>query len=139
MSKTIGGNLSCSFCGKSQKEVKKLIAGPGVYICDECIDLCNDIIVEEKERDTSNRSTFKIPKPMEIKDHLDEYVIGQDHAKKALSVAVHNHYKRINNVPVGKKVDHIDIAKSNILLIGPQYPLKFSKVLAGLPRHSHLG
>ena len=108
--------LRCSFCGKSQNEVKKLIAGPGVYICDECIDLCTDIIEEEKEREESTKATFKVPKPQEIKEHLDEYVIGQDRAKKALSVAVHNHYKRINS---GKKKDDVEIAKSNILLIGP--------------------
>ena len=110
------GLLRCSFCGKSQNEVKKLIAGPGVYICDECIDLCTDIIEEEKEREESTKTTFKVPKPKEIKDHLDEYVIGQDMAKKALSVAVHNHYKRINST---KKKDDIEISKSNILLIGP--------------------
>ena len=109
--------LRCSFCGKSQNEVKKLIAGPGVYICDECIDLCTDIIEEEKDReDSSTGASFKVPKPIEIKEHLDEYVIGQNAAKKALSVAVHNHYKRINS---GKKKDDVEIAKSNILLIGP--------------------
>lgn len=110
--------LHCSFCGKSQKEVKKLIAGPQVYICDECIDLCNDIIIEEKERETTDSSPqFKVPKPIEIKERLDEYVIGQDAAKRALSVAVHNHYKRISQ---GKtKKDDIDLQKSNILLVGP--------------------
>ncbi|MCB0413095.1 MAG: ATP-dependent Clp protease ATP-binding subunit ClpX [Bdellovibrionales bacterium] len=113
-----GGNLSCSFCGKSQKEVKKLIAGPGVYICDECIDLCNDIIAEERERDTQSKTSFSIPKPKDIKEHLDDYVIGQNRAKKALSVAVHNHYKRVNHSGTGKKSE-IEIAKSNILLIGP--------------------
>ena len=115
--KDLSGALSCSFCGKSQKEVKKLIAGPGVYICDECIDLCNDIIAEERERDQSQKATLKVPKPKEIKDHLDEFVIGQEQAKKALSVAVHNHYKRVNSTK-GKK-DDVEIAKSNILLIGP--------------------
>ena len=115
--KDLSGSLSCSFCGKSQKEVKKLIAGPGVYICDECIDLCNDIIAEERERDQSQKATLKVPKPKEIKDHLDEFVIGQEQAKKALSVAVHNHYKRVNSTK-GKK-DDVEIAKSNILLIGP--------------------
>lgn len=115
--KDFGGSLSCSFCGKSQKEVKKLIAGPGVYICDECIDLCNDIIAEERERDESQKATFKVPKPAEIKEHLDEYVIGQHKAKKALAVAVHNHYKRVNSLK-GKKGE-VEIAKSNILLIGP--------------------
>ena len=111
-------NLNCSFCGKSQKEVKKLIAGPGVYICDECIDLCNDIIVEEKERDTPEASSsFKVPKPIEIKEQLDEYVIGQDSAKRALAVAVHNHYKRINAGK--KKKGEVELQKSNILLVGP--------------------
>ncbi len=108
--------LRCSFCGKSQNEVKKLIAGPGVYICDECIDLCTDIIEEEKGREESTSPQFKVPKPSEIKEHLDEYVIGQDYAKKALAVAVHNHYKRINS---SKKKDDVEISKSNILLIGP--------------------
>lgn len=115
--KDLSGALSCSFCGKSQKEVKKLIAGPGVYICDECIDLCNDIIAEERERDQSQKATLKVPKPKEIKDHLDEFVIGQEQAKKALSVAVHNHYKRVNSTK--NKKDDVEIAKSNILLIGP--------------------
>lgn len=116
--KTNYGALACSFCGKSQKEVKKLIAGPGVYICDECIDLCNDIIVEEKEREDTTRGSLKVPRPSEIKAHLDEYVIGQEMAKKSLSVAVHNHYKRINSGK-SKKKDDVEIAKSNILLIGP--------------------
>jgi len=114
---TLNSNLRCSFCGKSQKEVKKLIAGPGVYICDECIDLCNDIIVEEKEKEVSVKGSLKVPRPAEIKAHLDEYVIGQTEAKKALAVAVHNHYKRINATG-GKKQD-IELQKSNILLIGP--------------------
>lgn len=113
-----GGSLSCSFCGKSQKEVKKLIAGPGVYICDECIDLCNDIIAEEKGKDTAVGGELNVPKPIDIKAHLDDYVIGQDFAKKALSVAVHNHYKRINSIS-SKRKDDVEIAKSNILLIGP--------------------
>jgi ATP-dependent Clp protease ATP-binding subunit ClpX len=113
------GSLCCSFCGKSQKEVKKLIAGPGVYICDECIELCNDIIAEEREREESSKVSLKVPKPVDIKSYLDDYVIGQDTAKKALSVAVHNHYKRINNISKGKKKDEVDISKSNILLIGP--------------------
>jgi ATP-dependent Clp protease ATP-binding subunit ClpX len=113
------GSLCCSFCGKSQKEVKKLIAGPGVYICDECIELCNDIIAEEREREESSKVSLKVPKPVDIKSYLDDYVIGQDTAKKALSVAVHNHYKRINNISKGKKKDDVDISKSNILLIGP--------------------
>lgn len=112
------GTLRCSFCGKGQKEVKKLIAGPGVYICDECIDLCMDIIDEEKERETSVKGTFKVPKPSDIKTYLDDYVIGQDYAKKALAVAVHNHYKRINSV-TGKKAQDVELQKSNIMLIGP--------------------
>lgn len=117
---TTNGSLRCSFCGKGQKEVKKLIAGPGVYICDECIDLCNDIIDEEKEREHSVKGTFKVPKPMDIKAHLDDFVIGQTLAKKSLAVAVHNHYKRINNLGVGgKKGSEVELQKSNILLIGP--------------------
>ena len=117
--KTEGGNygtvLRCSFCGKSQDEVRKLIAGPTVYICDECIELCNEIIAEEaEERFVPGRMT--VPKPMEIKAKLDEYVIGQEHAKKILSVAVHNHYKRIDGrVQSGD----VELQKSNILLIGP--------------------
>src|ERR1051325_8254287 len=91
------GNLSCSFCGKSQKEVKKLIAGPTVYICDECIGLCNDIIAEEIEKEEQSYGTEAIPKPAAIKKILDEYVIGQERAKKILAVAVHNHYKRIDS------------------------------------------
>ncbi len=118
MSKKDGfGSLCCNFCGKGQKEVKKLIAGPGVYICDECIDLCNDIIAEEMDKEISSQSTFKVPKPIDIMSHLDDYVIGQKSAKKALSVAVHNHYKRINSKKNGK--DDVEIAKSNILLVGP--------------------
>lgn len=117
MNKKAPSGLSCSFCGKSQKEVKKLIAGPGVYICDECIDLCNDIIAEEREKEVHVEGEgFKVPKPQEIKEFLDGYVIGQDSAKKALSVAVHNHYKRINSA---SKKDDIELQKSNILLIGP--------------------
>jgi ATP-dependent Clp protease ATP-binding subunit ClpX len=117
--KTEGGNygtvLRCSFCGKSQDEVRKLIAGPTVYICDECIALCNEIIAEEaEERFIPGRMT--VPKPMEIRAKLDEYVIGQEHAKKILSVAVHNHYKRIDGRVQSADVE---IQKSNILLIGP--------------------
>ena len=89
------GNLVCSFCGKSQDEVRKLIAGPTVYICDECIDLCNDIIAEECDQEETLSSTSAVPKPSEIKKVLDQYVIGQERAKKILAVAVHNHYKRI--------------------------------------------
>ncbi|OGQ79639.1 MAG: ATP-dependent protease ATP-binding subunit ClpX [Deltaproteobacteria bacterium RIFOXYA12_FULL_58_15] len=112
-----GGTLVCSFCGKSQKEVKKLIAGPTVYICDECIGLCNDIIAEEFENDESkDRGRLAIPKPSEIKSVLDEYVIGQERAKKVLSVAVHNHYKRID---VRVAMDDVELQKSNILMLGP--------------------
>ena len=110
------GNLSCSFCGKSQKEVKKLIAGPTVYICDECIGLCNDIIAEEVEKDEPYAGSAPIPKPSEIKTILDDYVIGQDRAKKILAVAVHNHYKRIDS---RVSSDDVELAKSNILLLGP--------------------
>lgn len=116
---TTNGSLRCSFCGKGQREVKKLIAGPGVYICDECIDLCNDIIVEEKEKDTQTKGQFKVPKPVDIKNHLDDYVIGQSTAKKSLAVAVHNHYKRVNNLTGSKKSSEVELQKSNILLIGP--------------------
>ena len=111
------GTLCCSFCGKGQKEVKKLIAGPGVYICDECIDLCNDIMLEEREREQTHAPKMKVPKPIEIKEHLDEFVIGQKMAKKSLSVAVHNHYKRVN--AKSRVKDDVELAKSNVLLIGP--------------------
>jgi ATP-dependent Clp protease ATP-binding subunit ClpX len=110
------GNLFCSFCGKNQDEVRKLIAGPSVYICDECIELCNDIIAEENEREAVNQRKSTIPKPCEIKEALDEYVIGQERAKKILSVAVHNHYKRIDSTV---SLDGVELQKSNILLIGP--------------------
>ena len=109
-------NLCCSFCGKSQREVRKLIAGPTVYICDECIDLCNDIIAEENARATQVVSRSTVPKPADIKKILDEYVIGQEKAKKILSVAVHNHYKRIENRAAAGDVE---LQKSNILLVGP--------------------
>ncbi|HEX5903773.1 MAG TPA: ATP-dependent Clp protease ATP-binding subunit ClpX, partial [Actinomycetota bacterium] len=107
--------LKCSFCGKSQKQVKKLIAGPGVYICDECIDLCNEII-EEELSETSELKLEELPKPQEIYAFLDEYVIGQDNAKKVLSVAVYNHYKRIQ---VGAKDQDVELQKSNIMILGP--------------------
>jgi ATP-dependent Clp protease ATP-binding subunit ClpX len=110
------GNLSCSFCGKSQKEVKKLIAGPTVYICDECIGLCNDIIAEEVEKDEPYAGQAPIPKPTDIKATLDEYVVGQHRAKKILAVAVHNHYKRIDS---RVSSDDVELGKSNILLLGP--------------------
>jgi ATP-dependent Clp protease ATP-binding subunit ClpX len=110
------GNLNCSFCGKSQKEVKKLIAGPTVYICDECIGLCNDIIAEEVEKEEPYAGSTPVPKPSEIKSILDDYVIGQERAKKILAVAVHNHYKRIDS---RVSADDVELAKSNILLLGP--------------------
>jgi ATP-dependent Clp protease ATP-binding subunit ClpX len=108
--------LCCSFCGKSQKEVKKLIAGPTVYICDECIGLCNDIIAEEIDREETKDTKLRIPRPSEIKSVLDEYVIGQERAKKALAVAVHNHYKRVESKIA---MDDVELQKSNILLLGP--------------------
>src|SRR5213082_727709 len=111
-----GDLLKCSFCGKSQKQVKKLIAGPGVYICEECIDLCNEII-EEELSETSELRFDELPKPREIYEFLNDYVIGQDYAKKILSVAVYNHYKRVQ---VGAYTDaEVELAKSNILLLGP--------------------
>src|SRR5213595_353788 len=110
------GNLVCSFCGKSQDEVRKLIAGPTVYICDECIDLCNDIIAEEVDQEETLSSTSAVPKPSEIKKVLDQYVIGQERAKKILAVAVHNHYKRIDSQLV---TGDVELQKSNILLVGP--------------------
>ncbi|HWI55006.1 MAG TPA: ATP-dependent Clp protease ATP-binding subunit ClpX, partial [Desulfobacteria bacterium] len=109
------GQLKCSFCGKLQDQVKKLVAGPGVYICDECIELCNEIIEEELSEDIG-LEMGDLPKPKEIKEILDQYVIGQESAKKALSVAVYNHYKRIN---IGSKVDDVELQKSNIVMLGP--------------------
>ena len=110
------GQLKCSFCGKSQEQVRKLVAGPGVYICDECIELCNEIIEEEFSED-SEVELKDVPKPKEIRQILDQYVIGQDEAKKSLSVAVYNHYKRINRTQ--GKADEVELQKSNILMIGP--------------------
>ncbi|MEE1131305.1 MAG: ATP-dependent protease ATP-binding subunit ClpX [Caryophanon sp.] len=109
------GNLKCSFCGKPQEQVRKLVAGPGVYICDECIELCSEIVVEELGVEEAVELK-EIPKPKEILNILDEYVIGQERAKKALSVAVYNHYKRINS---NSKIDDVELSKSNIVLIGP--------------------
>ncbi|HOB12040.1 MAG TPA: ATP-dependent protease ATP-binding subunit ClpX [Syntrophomonadaceae bacterium] len=109
------GQLKCSFCGKTQDQVKKLVAGPGVYICDECIELCNEII-EEELADDLGFELGDIPKPQEIREILDEYVISQDRAKKALAVAVYNHYKRIN---LGTKLDDVELQKSNIMMLGP--------------------
>jgi ATP-dependent Clp protease ATP-binding subunit ClpX len=108
--------LVCSFCSRTQEEVRKLIAGPSVYICDECIELCNDIIRDEVDTETVVANQSKVPKPKDIKAFLDQYVVGQDFAKRALSVAVHNHYKRLESKATGADVE---IAKSNILLIGP--------------------
>ncbi len=113
-----GELLKCSFCGKSQKQVKKLIAGPGVYICDECIDLCNEII-EEELSETSELRFDELPKPREIYQFLNDYIIGQEQAKKILSVAVYNHYKRVQLDGAGRGDDEVELAKSNIMLIGP--------------------
>ncbi len=109
------GELKCSFCGKDQEQVKKLVAGPGVYICDECIELCNEIIEEELDEEMELEFN-KVPKPREIKEILDQYVIGQERAKKSLSVAVYNHYKRVNSNMV---VDDVELQKSNIMMVGP--------------------
>lgn len=110
-------NLVCSFCGKTQDDVKKLVAGPGVYICDECVDLCNDILTEELDDSGKKSPKTKVPAPKEINDFLNQYIIGQDYAKKVLSVAVHNHYKRIQNNS-SARLD-VELQKSNIMLIGP--------------------
>ncbi len=109
------GQLKCSFCGKTQEQVRKLVAGPGVYICDECIELCNEII-EEEIGEESDLGFVELPKPQDINEVLDQYVIGQEGAKKSLSVAVYNHYKRVN---AGQKVEDVELQKSNIVLIGP--------------------
>ena len=113
------GGLHCSFCGKGQREVKKLIAGPNVYICDECIQLCNDIIAEEVDKEDIETTSGKVPKPKEINKILDDYIVGQEQAKKTLAVAVHNHYKRIESSATKDKDDGVELSKSNILLIGP--------------------
>ena len=111
-----GGQLTCSFCGKAQEEVKKLIAGPAVYICDECIELCKDIIAEETQLDEPASRAGKLPKPAEIKEILDDFVVGQERAKKVLAVAVYNHYKRVEGA---ERPGDIEVQKSNILLLGP--------------------
>ena len=113
-----GKLLYCSFCGKSQHEVRKLIAGPSVFVCDECVELCNDIIREELE-EKAEKTREKLPKPQEIKSILDDYVIGQERAKKVLAVAVYNHYKRLQSAGAERSRDEVELAKSNILLIGP--------------------
>src|SRR5258708_38545891 len=112
--------LCCSFCGKSQNDVRKLIAGPGVYVCNECIDICNEIINDDEQNETASVRT-NLPKPQEIKAFLDEYVIGQDESKKRLSVAVYQHYKRLE---LAKLRSDIELQKSNILLIGPTGTVK---------------
>ena len=111
----------CSFCGKSQAEVRKLIAGPGVYICDSCITICRGILEKEfKDETRKTKPAFRVPKPVEIKKMLDQHVNGQDHAKKVLSVAVHNHYKRLTQSTTNlEALDDVEIEKSNILLLGP--------------------
>ena len=111
-----GKLLYCSFCGKSQHEVRKLIAGPSVFVCDECVDLCNDIIREEIQEKETDKGARKLPIPEEIKNTLDEYVIGQESAKKVLSVAVYNHYKRLH---YDKASSDVELSKSNILMVGP--------------------
>src|SRR6202023_1538768 len=115
-----GDLLKCSFCGKSQKQVKKLIAGPGVYICDECIDLCNEII-EEELADADEVKLDELPKPAEIREFLEGYVIGQDTAKRTLAVAVYNHYKRIRagEKAAGPRYEPVALTKSNIMMLGP--------------------
>ena len=117
-------SVKCSFCGKTQNAVEKLIAGPGVFICDECIKACNNILEEEMYEDENSTAYTlndeeKLPTPFQIKDILDEYVIGQDEAKKTLAVAVYNHYKRINNYENGDSKNDVEIQKSNVLLLGP--------------------
>lgn len=111
------GNISCSFCGKSQDQVKKIVAGPGVYICNECVDLCQEIMEEEFSKQSFD-GEMTVPKPFEIREILNDYIIGQESAKKALSVAVYNHYKRVNSLD-DEDEDDIELQKSNICLIGP--------------------
>ena len=115
-----GKLLYCSFCGKSQNEVRKLIAGPSVFICDECVDLCNDIIREEIQESSGEEGSSKLPIPAEINEILNQYVIGQEKAKRVLAVAVYNHYKRLRNAtPAGQTSNEVELSKSNILLVGP--------------------
>ena len=115
-----GKLLYCSFCGKSQNEVRKLIAGPSVFICDECVDLCNDIIREEIQEATTDSDSSKLPIPEEINEILNQYVIGQQQAKRVLAVAVYNHYKRLRNAaPSSRDSEEVELSKSNILLVGP--------------------
>jgi len=147
MAKQSDNRLKCSFCGKSQDQVKKLIAGPGVYICDECVDLCNEILDEElfegsptaTASETVLPQLVDIPKPQEIKAFLDQHIIGQTMAKKILSVAVYNHYKRISHN--SELADQVEIQKSNILLIGPTGCGKtlLAQTLAKLPRSLRRG
>lgn len=118
MAKSHSKHLTCTFCGKGQEEVQKLVAGPGVYICDECVELCNDILHEELASDYGDALDFDVPTPKQIMEALDTYIIGQYHAKKVLSVAVHNHYKRIQN-NLSLKKDDVELQKSNIMLVGP--------------------
>jgi len=120
-------HLRCSFCGKSKDSVRKFISGPSVYICNECIALCNEILAEDEEREVAEAIT-QVPSPQEIKDVLDQYVIGQEQAKKALAVSVYNHYKRINSTSL--KDDDVELDKSNILLIGPTVPTPFGALIS---------
>ena len=112
-------DISCSFCGKSQDEVKRIVAGPGVFICNECVDLCQEIMEEELQAEEDSYTIDELPTPAEIRDILNEYIIGQDNAKRALSVAVYNHYKRVNYLQETRDEEDVELQKSNICLIGP--------------------
>ena len=130
-------HLRCSFCGKSKDSVRKFISGPSVYICNECIALCNEILAEDEEREVAEAILHSVPSPQEIKDVLDQYVIGQERAKKALAVAVYNHYKRINSASL--RDDDVELDKSNILLIGPtgvEEETLLAQTLARIPRRA---